>query len=213
MNKPGFFITFEGGEGAGKTTLIHKIEKKLKQSGFNVILTREPGGTSLGEQIRQMVLNQNFESIAPHAELLLFLAARAQHIEKVIKPAIDQGTIVLCDRFNDSTIAYQGVARGLGEEYVDKLCKLACQNTLPDLTFFLDVDPAIGMERARKQQRVIDRMESEQKNFHDRVREGFLSIAKKDSGRICLIDASRPEQAVFEQVLTRIMEKIISQEA
>lgn len=207
MSNRGVFITFEGGEGAGKTTLIAKLEKELLRRGETPLLTREPGGTFLGEEIRQMVLGQN-NQITPYAELLLFLAARAQHVEQVIKPALSQGKIVLCDRFNDSTIAYQGFARGLGVETVEHLCKLACQGCIPDLTFYLDIDPAVGMERARKQQRVMDRMENEKKAFHDKVRQGFLNIAKQDEKRICVIDAMNTEQAVYDHVLTRLIHKI-----
>src|SRR5580658_5141815 len=145
----GFFVTFEGGEGSGKTTLLAQLSDVLTQQGYQVVNTREPGGTPLGETIRHWVLHQDpIKRIGNKAELLLFLAARAQHIEEVILPALQEGKIVLCDRFNDSTVAYQGWARGLGIKYVQKLCRLICGKVIPQLTLFLNVSPEVGLARS-----------------------------------------------------------------
>jgi dTMP kinase len=202
MSNRSLFVTFEGGEGAGKTTLIRNLEKELTKNGHAVSVTREPGGTQLGHQIRDMLLHQKDKiSISPMAELNLFLADRAQHIEEFIKPALRDGKIVLCDRFNDSTIAYQGFGRGLGFEKVEQLCLGTCQGFLPELTFFLDLDPQIGFERTRLEQRVPDRLELEKQAFHDKVRQGFLTIAKKDAQRVVVLDASQTSEHVFKKAL------------
>ncbi len=198
------FVTFEGGEGAGKTTLIRKLEAVLRQQGAQVVVTREPGGTSLGEQIRHLLLNQHTTPISPLSELLLFLTARAQHIEELIRPALKQGKVVLCDRFNDSSIAYQGIARDLGKAYVEQLCQQVCQDVVPDITFYLDLDPKTGMERALKEHRVLDRLEQEKAEFHERVRQGFLQIARQDKGRVVVVDASQPPEAVFGQAFAAL---------
>lgn len=200
------FVTFEGGEGAGKTTLIRRLEKELNQRHYSTLQTREPGGTPLGEQIRLLVLRGGVK-VDARAELLLFLAARAQHLQEVIRPALAEGKTVLCDRFNDSSVAYQGIARGLGEEYVQQLCDQVCQGTTPDLTFFLDLDPSIGMERALKEQRVMDRLENEGSSFHDKVRQGFFKLHQKNSDRIKIIDASDSPEAVFNQAWQEIENK------
>ncbi|HRD55508.1 MAG TPA: dTMP kinase, partial [Parachlamydiaceae bacterium] len=144
-------ITFEGGEGAGKTTLIKELAKALFAVGHHVVQTREPGGSRLGEHIRSWLLKHDFDvKVGKEAELLLFLAARAQHLEELIVPSIKAGKIVLCDRFNDSTIVYQGIARGIGFEKVEKLCQLVSAHTEPALTLLLDVDPVIGLMRTKK---------------------------------------------------------------
>ncbi len=203
------FITFEGGEGAGKTSLISLLQKELTKQGYQVVTTREPGSTPLGEKIRHLLLQHEAAvHINPLSELLLFLAARSQHIEEVIAPALAAGKIVLCDRFNDSTIAYQGIAREIGESRVRRWCEDVCQGTMPDMTLFLDVDPQIGMERAAKQGRTIDRMENEKSFFHEKVRQGFLALAAKDASRIVVVDASQSPQDVFEQSMNPILEKI-----
>ena len=200
MTKP-LFVTFEGGEGAGKTTLIRRLEKELNQRRYPTLQTREPGGSPLGEKIRQLLLEEDScAKIGPLAELLLFLAGRAQHLEEVVRPALAEGKTVLCDRFNDSSVAYQGIARGLGQTYVQTLCDQVCQGTTPDLTFFLDLDPGVGMERAAKQQRVMDRLENEVGGFHEKVRGGFFKLAQENPQRIWIIDASESPDTVFDQV-------------
>lgn len=199
------FITIEGGEGAGKTTLINLFEKTLQEWGFSVVKTREPGGSLLGNEIRSWLLNRHESiKIGAKAELLMFLAARAQHIEEVIKPAIAAGQVVLCDRFNDSTIAYQGVGRGLGLSFVRDLCNTICGKTLPDLTFYLDVDPAIGLQRTKRLSKEnagageVDRIEAEALEFHQRVRSAFAEIAQAEPERFISVDASMSREKVAE---------------
>lgn len=202
--KPGAFFTFEGGEGAGKSTLIEKLAEMLTSQGYDVVKTREPGGTLLGEHVRNWLLDPSFKaSVGTQAELLLFLAARAQHIEEVIRPAVQQGKVLFCDRFNDSTIAYQGVARGLGFDYVHSLCDLVCKDIQPNVTFFLDIDPEEGLARRKKIQKdnigTIDRIEAEKLQFHRLVRQGFLQLAHEFPMRIHTIDAHQPAAVVYHE--------------
>jgi dTMP kinase len=197
--KQGLFITFEGGEGAGKTTLIEQISRKLAEEGYNVLRTREPGGTQLGEHIRAILL-QHTEAVSPYAELCLFLASRAQHILEVIGPALEEGKIVLCDRFNDSSIAYQGAARGLGMERVAEFCEFISQGLRPNLTLYLDLDPELGLSRAAKA-RKQDRIESETIMFHKKIREAFIAIHKGDQHRFRLVDATLPPERVFQEAM------------
>ncbi|MEC7839482.1 MAG: dTMP kinase [Chlamydiota bacterium] len=213
--KRSLFITIEGGEGTGKTTLIQRLLDSLLTSGLDVVATREPGGTKLGEKIREWVLNQDANvAICDYAELMLFLAARTQHIDELIEPALSSGKVVLCDRFNDSTIAYQGAARGLGVDAVKQQCELACHGVLPDLTLFLDVDVEIGIERTKKtakdtaQQGAIDRIESEEMNFHRTVRKAMQDLASDDPKRIVTIDASLPLEVVYQKAIDVVMGKL-----
>ncbi len=209
MKRPARFITFEGGEGAGKTTLINSISKALQSKGKGVVVTREPGATPLGEKIRELLLEKSsYFPVTPMAELLLFLSDRAQHIEQVIKPSLQKDKIVLCDRFNDSTIAYQGGARGLGMDNIQTLCQRVCGDTLPDLTFFLDVDPAIGLNRAKGQQRVLDRMEQEHLDFHAKVRQAFLQLAQQHAERIIILDASQTPDCILNEALKILDERL-----
>lgn len=196
MNKP-LFITFEGGEGAGKTTLIKQIVHELTSRHLPLVTTREPGGTSLGEEIRRLLLEPS--SLSPYAELSLFLASRAQHIAQVIRPALAENKIVLCDRFNDSSIAYQGAARGLGVAEVSRTCAFISQNLKPDLTLYLDLDPHIGLSRI--QQRSKDRIEAEALAFHISIRNAFHDLAKQEPHRLRLLDASQPPEKVFEDAM------------
>ena len=195
----GIFITFEGGEGAGKTTLIEEIYKLLLQEGHQVYQTREPGGTALGEEIRSLVLHKT-APVSPYAELALFLASRAQHLSESIRPALKAGKIVLCDRFNDSTIAYQGMARGLGMEKVEAVCDFFCSGFNPDLTLYLDIDPELGLTRAKKS-RSADRIESEDIAFHTKIRNGYLAIHKKHPNRFHLLDATESPDGVFRRAV------------
>jgi dTMP kinase len=202
------FISFEGGEGAGKTSLINSVEKALVARGIEVIRTREPGGTPLGESIRSWLLDRGMQvEIGAKAELLLFLAARTQHINDVIAPAIKAGKVVLCDRFNDSTIAYQGAGRRLGIPWVTQLCEMVCGGVVPDLTFYLDVDPEIGLVRARNTDKdtaqigQVDRIEAEKLSFHQDVRQAFLNIAQKNPKRFHVVDAHQSQTEVFDAVL------------
>jgi dTMP kinase len=209
------FITCEGGEGVGKTTLISRLKRELLSRGYEVVVTREPGGSKLGEYIRQWLLNRDFNiSIGNKAELLLFLAARAQHIEELIKPALAEGKIVLCDRFNDSTVAYQGVARGLGREPVQDLCELVCDHVTPDLTFFIDVDPKVGIARTKRSHKEnakageVDRIEAEKLEFHQKVRGGLQELAKLYPDRIYTIDGAGSINSVFHAALKQIEKKL-----
>lgn len=201
----GLLITLEGGEGAGKSTLLNQLAGALEREGYHVVKTREPGGSKLSEFIRQWLLNRDFSiSVGQKAELLLFLAARAQHIEELILPALKKGSIVLCDRFNDSTVAYQGFARGLGADFVKGLCQSVCGEVKPALTLFLDLDPTIGLHRTK---RIVkenagkdeaDRIEAESLEFHQKVREAFQTLAKQEHSRFVTIDASKPQEDVYK---------------
>jgi dTMP kinase len=197
MKKGGIFITFEGGDGVGKTTLIDQLYLDLQKGNCPVFKTRAPGGTEVGQEIRKLVLHTEKSTLDKRCELLLFLADRAQHVETVILPELAKGTCVLCDRFNDSTVAYQGGARGFSSELVKNLCTFACQDLKPHLTFYLDLDPVVGFQRAKKAGFKKDRIESEDIAFHQKIREAFLEIAKEDPQRFCVLDASKPVQEVF----------------
>lgn len=203
MKKGGFFVTFEGGDGAGKTTLVGNLARRLKEKGLPVVLTRAPGGTDLGQKIRDLLLHGKDYAIAKRAELFLFLADRAQHVEQLIRPALEDGKIVLCDRFNDSTIAYQGHARGLSEDIVAKQCALACDGVQPDCTFYLDIAPQIGLERVQKGG-AKDRIEAESLEFHEKIRSAFLRIAKREPERVFILDASLPLKEVERQAWEKL---------
>lgn len=206
--RSGLFVTFEGGDGAGKTTLMDRIAMALQMDGRAFIRTREPGGTPLGDEIRKMLLNAA-GTITPRAELCLFLAARAQHIQETILPALQAGKVVLCDRFNDSTIAYQGLGRGLGLDYVQSACQLLCGDVQPNLTFFLDLDPQVGIERAkRSHDGKLDRIESERLAFHNAVRHGFLELARRAPERICVVDASHTPDQVYTAVYQKLQAQL-----
>ena len=205
---PGFFITLEGGEGAGKSTLLEHLEAYLVKRELQVVKSREPGGSVLGEQIRKWVLDHNKSlSIGPKAELLLFLAARSQHIDEVILPALKQGKVVLCDRFNDSSIAYQGAGRSLGLKWVKEFSAPIIESCYPDLTFYLDVDPKVGLERSKAMSKEnaqagsVDRIESETYAFHERLRNAFLTLAKDEKDRIFVIDANQRQEVVIREAL------------
>lgn len=193
----GYFITFEGGEGSGKTTLIENINNAFLSKNLATIVTREPGGTKFGEHVRKLLLDQSDEKITSKAELCLFLASRSQHIQDVILPNIKSNKIVLCDRFNDSSIAYQGHARGLGIESVIKFSSYILEDLEPDLTFYLDIDPKIGLSRVKGN---LDRIESEALSFHEKIREGFHILAKKYS-RIKMLDATKSPEEVYHDAL------------
>ncbi|MDF2577163.1 MAG: tmk [Chlamydiales bacterium] len=204
------FITFEGGEGAGKTTLITKICAQLQARQIPFVQTREPGGCMLAEKVRNLILDSGESlNIGIRAELLLFLAARAQHVEEVILPSLSQGKVVICDRFHDSTIAYQGIARALGLEEVQHLSNWAAQELQPNLTFYLDIDPLIGMQRVGHRGSVKDRMELENLNFHNKVREGFVKLAQyRTPKQYNIIDAAESPDQVFNKVWQIIAESI-----
>lgn len=196
----GRFITFEGGEGVGKSTNIQFCADYIASQGIEVVITREPGGTEIAEIIREELLKkQHEERMTSMTELLLVFAARAQHIEQKIKPALEAGKWVLCDRFTDSTVAYQGAARGLGVEVIEQLKSLVQQGLEPDATFLLDAPIEIGMGRA-KNRGPADRFEVEQLDFFEQVRQGFLQLAYNNPQRITLIDASQELTSVQDQL-------------
>lgn len=197
------FITFEGGEGAGKTTLIEGIEKALIAAGRSVLKTREPGGTPLGEELRNVVLHTEHK-LSPYAELAIYLASRAQHISQKIVPALERGEVVLCDRFNDSSIAYQGAARGLGMEKVAEFCNFISQGLQPNLTFYLDISPTIGLERARSTRVGLDRIESETILFHEKIREAYHLIHRQYPQRFHLLDATQTKEEVLRRAMLLI---------
>ena len=201
----GTFITLEGGEGCGKTTIAEMLEKELTKRGATVLLTREPGGTKLSEKMREVVLDPNLDiPICERAEMMLYLTARVQQLHERILPALHEGQVVICDRFNDSTLAYQAYARHLGIQEVEEICNLVCENVTPDCTLLLDLDPEIGLSRLKKR----DRLESEALQFHKDVRQGYLHLHDKYPERIKLIDASQPLAKVYEEVLSHLCSKV-----
>jgi dTMP kinase len=195
----GLFITFEGGEGSGKSTQLARVAERLGADGLDVVVTREPGGTPVGDRIREVLLSTEHTGMAPMAELLLYEASRAELVAKVIEPALARGAVVLCDRFADSSTAYQAFARGLPLDDVLVLNALATAGRIPDLTLVFDVDPRVGLARARATG-AADRLESEHLDFHQSVRAGFLTLADREPARFAVIDASQTEDAVAAQV-------------
>ena len=192
----GFFITFEGIEGSGKSTQMEMLKRYLEGKGENVLTVREPGGTLLGEKVRAVLLISGDEPIGPMAELFLYEACRAQIVSNVIKPALESGATVICDRFTDSTLAYQGYARGLDIEAVRYMNKSATGGLVPDLTILIDLDPEAGLKRAlarikEKKGALEDRFEKESILFHEKVRDGYLLLAGEEPGRIKVVDGGR----------------------
>lgn len=199
------FITFEGGDGSGKTTQIRALESYLAGRGRPCLLTREPGGTSLGELIRQVLLQPGDHDIAPSTELFLYLADRAQHVSEIVLPAISVGKLVLCDRFTDSTLAYQGYGRGIDLRLLRQLNDVADQGVRPDLTFLLDCPVEQGLARTARRpikagQPQEDRFEREKIEFHEKVRAGFLELARAEPERFRIIQAARPAEAVAADI-------------
>jgi len=209
----GTFITFEGIEGSGKSTQIALLANHLTSKGIRIVLTREPGGTPIGDQVRKILLDPAHENLDPVAELLLYAASRAQHIKEIIAPALSAGVTVLCDRFSDATVAYQGYGRGLDIENIRLLDTMVTAGTRPDLTILFDIEAAAGVARARgrNSRQGLDgeaRFENEEIAFHHRVRRGYHALAEAEQGRIRIIDASASPAAVHEQV-ARIVESVL----
>ena len=200
------FITFEGGDGSGKSTLIDKVFAYLTAEGLHVIKTRAPGGTAIGSQIRQLLLAKHETPLSARCELLLFLADRAQHVQELILPALDKYDVVLCDRFNDSTLAYQGSARGFKEVELKKFLRFACKGLLPDLSIYLDLDPKIGLARTKEARLIKDRIESEDLLFHKKIRRAFRQIARNEPERVFMINAKASPEKVFERAKKKIDE-------
>jgi dTMP kinase len=204
MQTRGRFITFEGIEGSGKTTQMRTLAERLRREGCDVLETVEPGGTAIGAQIRRILLDSANQDLRPTAELLLYFSSRAQNVEQTILPALAQAKIVLCDRFTDSTLAYQGYARGLGEETVLTLDRIACQGLAPNLTLLIDVDLDTGLARARVRNTATagaeTRMDDQSLAFHRKVRQAYLELAKKHAGRIQVIDGRGTPESVAARV-------------
>ena len=208
----GRFITFEGGEGCGKSTQVVRLAAALESRGLKVLLTREPGGTRLSELIRTLLKDEAEDPPVDRAELLLFLAARAQLVRNVIAPALEAGTWVISDRFSDSTVAYQGYGRGLPVDFVRQANDFACEGLRPDLTFLLDLDPATAERRMRGREAATntsaDRIERAGSGFHARLRRGFLELAAADAPRFSVVDASKSPDEVAGVVLGECLARL-----
>jgi dTMP kinase len=202
--KRGHFITFEGGDGSGKSTQMRRLAARLRADGEAVIETVEPGGTAIGMQIRRVLLDSKNHELRPTTELLLMFAARAQNVDELILPALSRGEIVLCDRFTDSSLVYQGAARGLGAEVVYEVDRIACRGLVPDLTIVVDIETEVGLERTRrrnqKTQDVETRIDEQAIGFHRKVREAYLQLAAEEPNRVKLVDGSGSEEEVEKDV-------------
>lgn len=201
------FITLEGPEGSGKSTQIKRLAKRLESMGFLVITTREPGGTPIGDQIRQVLVRMENKELHPRTEILLFLAARAQLVEQLIKPALQDGKIILCDRYGDSTLAYQGYGHGLDLEKLRQMLDFATDHLKPDLTILLDLDVKLGLMR-KKAEDEWNRLDAYEVLFHERVREGYLNLAREEPDRWRIVDASQGIDAVQEDLLRIILDAL-----
>lgn len=202
----GVFITFEGGEGAGKSTQIRLLADSLREGGREVVATREPGGSPGAEAIRHVLLSGAAEPFGPALEALLFAAARADHVEQLIRPAVERGAIVLCDRFIDSSRVYQGVTGGLDPEFMATLERVAINGMMPDLTIILDIDPKEGLRRAteRRGEGGADRFEKETLQVHQRRRKAFLAIARKEPQRCVVVDGLAPTEEVARAIINAV---------
>jgi dTMP kinase len=202
----GLFVTFEGGEGAGKSTQIRMLADQLRAAGHEVLVTREPGGSPGAEAIRHVVLSGAAEPFGPEMEAVLFAAARADHIDRTIRPALERGAIVLCDRFVDSSRVYQGATGGLDRTFMDALERATVEDVMPDLTLILDIDPEEGLRRAkaRRGSAEADRFEKEELSLHRRRRKAFLEIAKAEPKRCKVIDASRPAAKIAAEIANAV---------
>jgi dTMP kinase len=200
----GFFITFEGIDGSGKTTQIKLLDKYLRDRGFEVVLTREPGGTALGDEIRGILLNPKNTGMSSRAETLLFEASRAQLVEKIIRPAIENGIIVICDRFFDSTIAYQGAARGLGVKEILEMSLWATSGLVPDLTFLITLNVEICEQRMKTQLKKPDRIENEKNEFKEKISRGYLDVAEIFKKRFEIIDGHMEIEDIFSIIKQKV---------
>jgi dTMP kinase len=209
----GFFITFEGVEGCGKTTQIRKLAERLTTAGYRVILTREPGGCPIADKIRSILLDADNQGMVPLTELLLYAAARAQHVAEVIIPALESGAVVLCDRFTDATVAYQHNGRGIECGTIDALNTLACQSVRPDLTVLIDCDVASGLARAKSRIEAAsgpreERFELEKLSFHQRVRDGYLQLAANEAGRFLTVSAGGTIDEISEAIAAQVLDRL-----
>ncbi len=208
----GIFMTFEGIEGSGKTTLVAALAERLRARGVHPLLTREPGGTDLGRAVRGILLDPASGKMVPAAELLLFAADRAQHVAEVIRPALEAGRVVLCDRFSDATTAYQACGRGLPAEAVAAVDAIARGGLSPDLTVLMDIDPSIGLARARRRNLEADgreaRIDEETQEFFSRVRDGYLALARREPSRFLVLDATRPPDNLVDEAQAAIARRL-----
>lgn len=203
----GLFITFEGIEGCGKSTQLAQCAAALRLRGADVVTTREPGGTLVGDAIRAVLLDPQHRDMTPTTECLLYAASRAQHVEQLIAPALARGTIVLCDRFADATTAYQGAARGLSDTLITDVHRIATRGVWPQCTLVIDVPVAVGLARA-KSRGAADRIEQETRNFHDRVRTAYLAIAAAEPERVHVIDGSGSPEDVHQRVMAIVLQQL-----
>jgi dTMP kinase len=206
MNR-GLFITAEGPEGAGKTTILNMLTKRLQEDGKKVLQTREPGGIEIAEQIREVILNKENTAMDSRTEALLYAAARRQHLIEKVKPALQQGYVILCDRFIDSSLAYQGFARGLGIKEVYSINEFAVEGMMPHLTFYFDISPDVGLERINQNKsREVNRLDLENIQFHQKVREGYHLLLDMFPDRMYKIDAAQPVDHVFQEAYQKLEE-------
>lgn len=203
----GLFITMEGTDGSGKSTQINMLKEYLEKKGYDVVFVREPGGTKIGEKIREIILDPENNEMEYITEALLYASSRAQLVNQVILPALKNGKVVLCDRFVDSSIVYQGIARDLGEDIIAKINRIATGGLKPDITIFLNLSPEKAMKR-KKQQKELDRLENEKQYFYNQVYYGYKTLAKKNSKRIKTIDASKDIESIYNDIIT-VIEKFI----
>jgi dTMP kinase len=209
------FITFEGVEGSGKTTQIERLKRYLAQKEIPCEVTREPGGSPIGEKVRTILLDPDHQEMSPLSELLLYEASRAQHVIEVVKPLLRKGMVVLCDRFSDASVAYQGYGRKVDLKWIERLNRLSSQGIKPDITFLLDCPSDVGLKRALQRNQTLknekeDRFEREKIQFHQRVRRGYLAIAKKEPNRVKVIDTRQGEEKVFEKIRQIVDELVIA---
>ena len=208
----GLFITFEGNDGSGKSSVIETIKKELIDRGYDVIYSREPGGSRIAERIRDVILDVNNVGMDPKTESLLYAASRREHIVKTILPALNEGKIVLCDRYLDSSLAYQGFARGIGMDKVYDMNLYATESLLPDLTLLICVSPEIGMNRIKQNQRgSLDRLEIEKMDFHKKVYNGYLEVQKKFPNRIVIVNGEASKEQVKKEALDIVINFIYKQ--
>lgn len=204
----GLFITMEGTDGAGKTTQINMLRDYLENKGYKVVCTREPGGTPISEKIREIILDKNNSEMNKMTEALLYAAARSQHVSEVIRPVLNDGGVVISDRFLDSNLVYQGFARGMGERLIKNINRYAVNDLEPDITFFLKLKPEDGIARKKKQAE-LDRMENESFNFHQRVYDGYVYLSRKNKGRIKTVDATMSIDDIHKAIVMNV-EKLIT---
>jgi len=210
MKKRKLFVTFEGGEGSGKTTQIRRLAKRLEKEKYAHVVTREPGGTSIGEKIRKITHNPDNAELCDIAEAYLMVAARAQHVHEVIKPALKAKKIVICDRFLDSTLAYQGIGRGLGVEQMEELNKLAVDKLEPDVTVYLDITPKQGIKRKLESRGKPDRLDQQKDDFYIKIYRGYRKLIQKSSGRFFVLDAESELNVLEEKIWNAVYEKLES---